>query len=76
MNDLNSEFADAHGVVNLVAGFAQQGDRWKLAEFVRVDNATNRNYAGSVIVNDANGRYYEPSPRRSIVLGVQASVLL
>jgi len=25
-------------------------------------------------VNDGNGRYYEPSPRRNMTVGVQASV--
>jgi iron complex outermembrane receptor protein len=39
---------------------------------VRVDNVTDKNYVGSVVVNDANNRYYEPSPRRSYMLGVQA----
>jgi hypothetical protein len=27
-----------------------------------VDNVTNRRYAGSVVVNDANLRFYEPAP--------------
>ena len=29
---------------------------------------------GSVIVNEGNGRFYEPSPRRSISGGIQASL--
>jgi iron complex outermembrane receptor protein len=41
---------------------------------VRVDNLTDRNYVGSVIVNEGNARYYEPSPRRSFALGVQATL--
>ena len=47
---------------------------WRISEFVRLDNLTDRNYVGSVIVNDANGRFYEPSPRRSISAGIQASL--
>jgi iron complex outermembrane receptor protein len=39
-----------------------------------VDNFTNQNYVGSVVVNDANLRYFEPSPRRNMTVGVQASV--
>jgi hypothetical protein len=27
-----------------------------------------------VIVNEGNGRYYEPSPRRNMTLGVQAAL--
>ncbi|TAN52932.1 MAG: TonB-dependent receptor [Betaproteobacteria bacterium] len=71
VNDPNAEFADAYSTLNLVAGFAQQGRGWMLSEFLRVDNAGNRNYAGSVVVNDGNGRYYEPAPRRNILLGLQ-----
>jgi iron complex outermembrane recepter protein len=74
VNDQNSEFAGGFAVFNVVAGLAQQGGRWRLTEFVRIDNLADRNYAGSVIVNDGNGRYYEPSPRRNMTVGVQASV--
>ena len=74
VNDQNSEFADAFAIVNLVGGLVQQGARWRITEFVRIDNLTDRNYAGSVIVNDGNGRYYEPSPRRNYAAGVQASL--
>jgi len=74
VNDANSEFADAYTVLNLVGGLVQQGPGWRISEYVRLDNLTDRNYVGSVIVNDANGRFYEPSPRRSVSLGVQASL--
>jgi iron complex outermembrane receptor protein len=74
VSDANSEFAPAYSVVNLVAGLTQQGEGWRVQEFVRLDNVNNRNYAGSVIVNEANGRFYEPSPRRNIMIGVQATL--
>jgi iron complex outermembrane receptor protein len=74
VNDRNSEFADAFTVFNAVAGLAQEGSGWRVAEFVRIDNLADRDYAGSVIVNDANGRYYEPSPRRNMTVGIQASL--
>src|SRR5688500_1945242 len=74
VNDQNSEFADGFSVLNAVAGLAQEAGRWRLTEFVRIDNLGDRNYAGSVIVNDGNGRYYEPSPRRNMTVGIQASV--
>ena len=31
--------------------------------FARVDNLFDRSYAGSVIVNEGNGRFFEPAPR-------------
>ena len=74
VNDQNSEFADAFTVFNAVAGLKQESGRWRVSEFVRIDNLADRNYAGSVIVNDANGRYYEPSPRRNMTVGIQASL--
>jgi iron complex outermembrane receptor protein len=74
VNDRNSEFADAFTVFNAVAGLVQESGRWRLTEFVRIDNLADRDYVGSVIVNDGNGRYYEPSPRRNMTVGVQAAL--
>jgi iron complex outermembrane recepter protein len=76
VNDQNSEFVDAYTTLNLVGGLVQEGTGWRITEFVRLDNVTDRRYVGSVIVNEANNRYYEPSPRRGISLGVQARLAL
>jgi iron complex outermembrane receptor protein len=74
VNDQNSDFAESYATFNIVAGLVQHDQRWRISEFVRVDNFTNQNYVGSVVVNDANLRYFEPSPRRNMTVGVQASV--
>jgi iron complex outermembrane recepter protein len=74
VNDANSEFADAYAVFNVVAGLVQKRGGWRISEFVRMENVTDRTYVGSVIVNDGNGRFYEPSPRRSISGGISASL--
>ena len=76
VNDANSEFAEAFSVVNLFGGLSQQRGRWRFTEYLRLDNAGDRNYAGSVIVNEANARFYEPSPRRNMSVGVQAALQL
>jgi len=76
VNDANAQFADAYAVANLVAGLVQRGERWRVTEFVRIDNIADRNYAGSVIVNDGNGRFYEPAPGRNYLIGVQAALRL
>ena len=73
VNDPNLEFADGYTTFNLAAGLVQQDERWRVTEFVRIDNLTGKNYVGSVIVNEGNGRYYEPSPRRNMTVGVQAN---
>jgi iron complex outermembrane receptor protein len=72
VNDQNAEFAGAYTIYNLRAGLQQRGRGWKLTEFVRIDNVGNKGYIGSVIVADANGRYYEPAPGRNAMIGVNA----
>jgi iron complex outermembrane receptor protein len=73
-NDPNNEFADGYAVFNVVAGLTQRAAGWRLTEYFRVDNVGDRNYVGSVIVNEANRRYYEPAPRRNMTVGIQAAL--
>jgi len=72
VNDLNSEFADAYTVANLAFALKQQAKDWRVTEYLRVDNVADKAYVGSVIVNDGNGRFYEPAPGRNATAGVQA----
>jgi iron complex outermembrane receptor protein len=74
VNDANSQAAGSYAVWNARAGFEQRGRTWRLTEFVRLDNLGDRRYAGSVIVNEANGRFYEPAPGRNGLVGVNASL--
>jgi iron complex outermembrane receptor protein len=37
--------------------------------FVGFDNVFNRRYVGSVVINAANRRYYEPAPGRNLYVG-------
>lgn len=52
---------------------ARVGWRWPngLRVFLRAENLADREYAGSVIVNEANGRYFEPGAARSVYLGLR-----
>lgn len=71
-NDVNDEAASGYTLWALRAGWAQPlGDDWRLNTLVRIDNLTNEHPVGSVIVNEGNRRYYEPSPGRSALLSVQ-----
>ena len=45
------------------------GLRWEW--LVRVDNLADRRYAGSVIVNDANERFFEPGAPRSVLVALR-----
>lgn len=70
VNDGNTDAAGAHTLLGLGARFEQPMGAWTLHEFVRIDNLTDRKHAGSVIVNDGNGRFFEPGAGRSVFVGV------
>lgn len=71
VDDLGSDHAPAHVVAALDVGYgiARPGGDWRA--FARVDNLFDRRYAGSVIVNDANGRWFEPASGRTLMLGTR-----
>ena len=71
VNDRNSDSAPAYTVANLGVRFQQQHGPWQWRQFVRVNNIANRRHAGSVIVNEGNGRFFEPAPGRSVFAGVE-----
>ena len=62
----------ASSIVNLRAGLAQTVGAWTFTQLLRVDNATDKRYAGSVIVNEANGRFFEPALPRGGLLALTA----
>ncbi|MEO8037287.1 MAG: TonB-dependent receptor [Betaproteobacteria bacterium] len=74
VNDTNTEFAKAYSVYNYRIGFGQTFGKVRLSEFFRIDNLLDTAYVGSVIVNGAGGRYYEPSPGRAYFVGVNAAI--
>jgi iron complex outermembrane recepter protein len=73
VNDRNSDSTGRSTVFNLGARFQQAFGPWQLREFVRIDNVTDRTYAGSVIVNEGNNRFFEPGARRAAFVGVELS---
>ena len=46
--------------------------RWSFDAFGRIDNLGDRKYVGSVIVGDANSRFFEPAAERSWTIGGSA----
>ncbi|KGI79044.1 TonB-dependent receptor family protein [Oleiagrimonas soli] len=70
VDDLNTTYAPAYTLFNLGAGYVLQESHWRTHLFARIDNAFDRTYVGSVRVNDGNGRYFEPGPGRTWLLGV------
>lgn len=72
VNDLNTDQTDSATLLNLRLRWEQSLGQWRLRETLRVDNVGDRDYVGSVIANDGNGRYFEPAPGRQWWLGVSA----
>ena len=77
-NDTNTESAAGFAVAGLHASYqlrsaAQGAPRWLF--WVRLDNLFNRRYAGTLIVNDGNGRFFEPAAGRRLMVGVRAQFL-
>ncbi len=72
VDDRNSETAPGAGLVNLVLQRAFSAGPWQLRAFFRIDNLLDARTIGSVIVNESNGRYYEPAPGRSWTVGLDA----
>lgn len=46
----------------------------EIEAFLRGDNLTDAKYAGSVIVNDANSRFFESAPGRRVMFGIAVAV--
>ncbi|WP_180170230.1 TonB-dependent receptor [Acinetobacter sp. YH12027] len=61
VDDANSDAASSYTVVSANAGYVWKQADWKVKTYVRVDNLFDENYVGSVIVNDGNGRFFEPA---------------
>jgi iron complex outermembrane receptor protein len=68
VDDANSARA-GYAAVGLDVGRVMHHGGVAIAPFLRIDNLFGRRYIGSVIVNDGNGRYFEPAPGRGVMLG-------
>ena len=72
-NDANTANAPGYAVAALQGGYVKRWQRWEFNTFARIDNLFDRNIIGSVIVNEGNARYYEPSPGRIWTVGAGAA---
>ena len=73
VNDTNSEYASAWTVAGIYTGYKWEINQWNIDLSGRVDNLFNKQYVGSVIVNEGNGRFFEPAPGRNYSLGLNIS---
>ena len=73
VDDANSGAAAGWAIANLRAGGRIPIGRTTVVPVVAVQNAFDRRYVGSVVVNAAGGRFYEPAPERTISIGVSVT---
>ena len=73
-NDVGTESAEAVTLLGARVGIAQlwRGAKWSV--FVRGDNLSGKTYAGTVIVNEANRRYFEPAAGRTWLAGASVAI--
>ncbi|RUO33607.1 TonB-dependent receptor family protein [Aliidiomarina soli] len=69
-NDGNTEFAPSFVLWHSAVEARQQIAQWQFRQWLRVDNLLDRNYVGSVIVNQGSGRSFEPAPGRQLSAGL------
>ena len=72
-DDRNSAAAAGYWVANVRGAFEQESKHWRISEAVSLDNFANRDYVGSVIVNESNSRYFEPAPGRTAYIMFNAA---
>ena len=73
VDDVNSDTAPSYTVASIYTGYAWKYADWGINGFARIDNLFDKNYAGSVIVNDSNSRFFEPADGRNWSAGIKVS---
>lgn len=71
VNDRGSERAPGYALAHAEASRQWALPSGTLRAFLRVDNLLDRTHVGSVIVNEGNGRFYEPGPGRGVLAGLR-----
>ncbi|MEZ4698915.1 MAG: TonB-dependent receptor [Rhodothermales bacterium] len=74
VDDANSAKNEGYTILDLNVGGKLGKGRYTAMPFVRLANALDRTYAGSIVVNAFGGRYFEPSPGRSIQAGLNVTL--
>ena len=71
VNDAGTGTAAGYGLLHVEASRRFATAAGPLRVFARVDNLLDRDHVGSVIVNEGNGRFYEPGSDRTWLLGLE-----
>ena len=70
-DDMNTARAPGHATFDAGVERRWRAGRLPVSAFARLENLFDRRTIGSVIVNEGNGRYFEPAPGRGFVVGMR-----
>ena len=73
-NDVGDESTNAATLLGARIGVQQQWGKARWSAFLRGDNITSKTSSVTVIVNEANRRYFEPAAGRSWLAGVSLNL--
>lgn len=73
-DDANAAVAPGYASFDLSGQRRWRIGKAQLTAFVRIENLFDRDTVGSVIVNESNGRYFEPAPGRGGWLGLDMRI--
>lgn len=73
VNDMNGDAAESYTIASAYTGYTFHYTDWSLNGFARIDNLFNKQYVGSVIVNEGNNRFFEPADGRNWSAGIKLS---
>lgn len=72
-DDRNSVRVPGYALTNLRLGKRFDWGEQSWEPYLGVDNLLDRRYFDNVRINDANGRYFEPGPGRTLYVGMRAT---
>ena len=70
VDDANTSAAAGWGIANARVGGRIRLGATTIVPVLGVQNLFDRRYVGSVVINAAGGRYFEPAPERTVAVGL------
>ena len=70
VNDQNDTFAPSYTTWDIAVSRDWQWSKSELDVWARIDNITDKDYVGAVVVNQGSGRSFEPSVGRQASVGI------
>lgn len=76
VDDNNSMAADSSTLFDIKSSWQKNWQQALWQWWLAIDNVSNSSYVGAVVVNQANGRYFEPGTPRQFQLGFRVQLEL